>query len=54
MFATPDTIEKLTATFDRTDETPEEITALLDVSRKLLRGSTAHYEFAAVGSEKSL
>jgi len=54
LLATPDTVDQVVASFDHSQATPEEVTALLDVSHKLLRTSVVHYEFAAIGVEKAI
>ena len=54
LFATPDSVDEVVATFPRSAGIPEDVAALLDMSRKLLRTSVIHYEFAAIGVEKSL
>lgn len=54
IFATPDSIEEIVATFPLASETPQDVIDLLDLSRKLLRTCVIHYEFAAVATEKSL
>ena len=54
IFATPDTVDELIASFEVSETTPEGVTALLDMSRKLLAASVIHHEFAAVAIEKSL
>lgn len=54
VFATPDAIAQLTGLFPRSSGVPEEVEALLDISRKLLQTAPVHYEFAAIGVEKSL
>lgn len=53
-FATPETVDQTVALFERTQSTPREVTALLDVAHKLLRASVIHYEFAPIAAEKSL
>lgn len=54
VFATPDAVNELIGTFFRTASIPDDVLELLDMSRKLLATSVIHYEFAAVGAEKSL
>lgn len=54
ILATPDTVDQVVATFDHSEATPEEVAGLLEVSRKLLRTSVVHYEFAAIAVEKSI
>ncbi len=54
VLATPDTVDQVVATFDHSKATPEEVVGLLEVSRKLLRTSVVHYEFAAIAVEKSI
>lgn len=54
ILGTPDTVGELIASFDVSEATPEGVVTLLDMSRKLLAASVIHYEFAAVGVEKSL
>lgn len=54
IFATPDTVDAVVATFPRTRATPSDVASLLDLAHKLLRTSVIHYEFAAVAVEKSL
>lgn len=54
IFATPETVDEIVATFDRTETTPEDVAGLLDLAHKLLRTSVVHYEFAALAVEKSL
>jgi hypothetical protein len=52
--ATPETVDQTVASFPRTQATPPDVVALLDLAHKLLRTSVVHYEFAAVAVEKSL
>lgn len=54
IFATPETVDEVIATFARTDATPHDVASLLDLAHKLLRTSVVHYEFAALAVEKSL
>lgn len=54
VFATPDTVDEVVATFLRSEATPEDVAGLLDVAHNLLRTSLVHYEFAALAVEKSL
>lgn len=54
MFATPDRVDQVVASFDRTMATPTDVVALLDLAHKLLRTCVVHYEFAALAVEKSL
>jgi hypothetical protein len=54
VFATPETVDLVVHTFDRTTHAPDEVNRLLDMSRKLLATCVIHYEFAAVAAEKSL
>ena len=54
VFATPNTVDQVVATFARSDATPADVTGLLELAHKLLRTSVVHYEFAALAVEKSL
>lgn len=54
VFATPDTVDGVVASFVCTRATPPDVAALLDLAHKLLRTSVVHYEFAALAAEKSL
>jgi hypothetical protein len=53
VLATPDAIAQQTGLFRRSNRVPTEVEALLDISRKLLQTAPVHYEFAAIGAEKS-
>lgn len=54
VFATPDAVDEIVATFPAADTMPADVAALLDLAHKLLRTSVVHYEFAALAVEKSL
>src|SRR5689334_11579912 len=54
IFATPETVDQVVATFPRTEATPADVAGLLDLAHKLLRTSVVHYELAPVAVEKSL
>ena len=53
IFATPDTVDEVIASFGRTSATPAEVAGMLDLAHNLLRTSVVHYEFAALAAEKS-
>lgn len=54
IFMTPETVSAQAATFPRTESTPTDVAALLQLSVNLLETSVVHYEFAAIALEKSL
>jgi hypothetical protein len=53
IFATPDTVDEVMASFGRTSATPADVAGMLDLAHNLLRTSVVHYEFAALAVEKS-